>query len=184
LFLLLLVGSIAYAACDAHDRRAAPSMKGGNAMPTNDANQPTPTLAMRLIFEYDGDQVRLVSQQPVDLAVTGFDIARSQRPGYYVDARDGHGHTLARVPARGAYSGSLEVFPEQPGEPISRVDVVKPHGAFTVVVPVPDGADHVSVVHVAQPRPDTPGSASRAIGAVPETLEVRELAKFPLHISR
>ena len=153
-------------------------------MPTNDANQPMSTLAMRLIFEYEGDQVRLVSQQPVDLAVTGFDIARTPHPGYYVDARDGHGRTLARVPARGAFSGSVEVFPERPGESISRVDVAKLRGAFTVVVPVPEGADHVSVVHMAPPRPDAPESASRTLGAAPGAVEVRELAKFPLHTSR
>ena len=46
-------------------------------MATSDASQPMSTLAMRLIFEYEGDQVRLVSQQPVDVAITGFDIART-----------------------------------------------------------------------------------------------------------
>ena len=50
-------------------------------MATSDASQPMSTLAMRLIFEYEGDQVRLVSQQPVDVAITGFDIARTQRAG-------------------------------------------------------------------------------------------------------
>ena len=40
----------------------------------DDTIQPTPTRAMRLIFEYEGDQVRLVSQMPVDLLITGFDL--------------------------------------------------------------------------------------------------------------
>ena len=88
----------------------------------------TPTLAMRLIFEYEGDQVRLVSQQPVDVAITGFDIARAQHPGWYVDTRDATGRALARVPARDAFSGGAEVFPEQHGEPITRVAVAKPRG--------------------------------------------------------
>ena len=150
----------------------------------NDAAQPTPTLAMRLIFEYEGDSVRLVSQTPVDVAITGFDVARTERSGYYVDTRDSGGRTLARVPARGAFSGSAEVFPEQPGELITRVDVPTPRGAFTVVVPAPTGADHVSIVRVAPARPDTALPSGRATTAVEGGPEITELAKFPLHISR
>ena len=41
-----------------------------------------------------------------------------------------------RVQARSAFASSAEVFPEQPGEPIARVDVPR-RGAFTVVVPAP-----------------------------------------------
>lgn len=40
----------------------------------NDTSQPKPTRAMRLIFEYEGDQVRLINQQPVEMGITGFDI--------------------------------------------------------------------------------------------------------------
>jgi hypothetical protein len=150
----------------------------------NEASQPMPTLAMRLIFEYEGQQVRLVSQQPVDIAITGFDIARAQRPGYYIDTRDATGRTLSRVPARDAFSGSTEVFPEQPGEPITRVDVATPRGAFTVVVPVAEGADHVTVVHVTPAAPEAPLPSSPATSAMPGSPEVTELASFPLQISR
>jgi len=152
-------------------------------MSTNDTSQPMATLAMRLIFEYEGDQVRLVSQQPVDLAITGFDIARTQRPGYYVDTRDTVGKTLARVPARGAFSDSVEVFPEQPGEQISRTDVPAPRGAFTVVVPIPEGADHVSIVRVAPAEPTAKLAPSAGISPVPGSPEVTEVAKFSLRIS-
>ena len=44
-------------------------------MPMDEAGPATSTLAIRLIFEYEGDQVRLISQQPVDVAITGFDIS-------------------------------------------------------------------------------------------------------------
>lgn len=158
--------------------------------PMGDNNQPISTLAVRLIFEYEGDQVRLVSQQPVDVAITGFDITRTQRAGYYVDTRDAAGRTLARVPVRHGFSSSAEVFPEQPGEPIRRVDVAKPRGAFTVVVPAPGGADHVSVVRVAPAAPaapaasDTPLSASRAPAVVAGDLQITDLGKFPLQVSR
>jgi hypothetical protein len=147
-------------------------------MATTDANQPTPKAAMRLIFEYEGDTVRLVSQQPVDVAITGFDIASAQHPGWYVDTRDAAGHALARVAAHGAFPSGAEVFPEQHGEPITRSTGAKPRGAFTVVVPVPEGADHVAVVNVAPAQPAATVSASRA----QEKSEI-EIARFPLQIT-
>ena len=149
-------------------------------MAMTDSSQPAPTRAMRLIFEYEGNQVRLVSQQPVEMAITGSDIAKVEQPGYYVDTRDARDRTLARVPARNAFSASVEVFPEKPGEPISRVDVTQPRGAFTVVVPVPEDADYFSIVQIAPGRPDTQAPASRATSSVEGATQITELARFPL----
>src|SRR4029077_16389075 len=73
--------------------------------------EPVPTNAVRLIFEYEGDQVRLVSQHPVNIAISGFDIAQEEQPGYFVDTRDAAGQTLARVRIREAFATSVEVFP-------------------------------------------------------------------------
>src|SRR5680860_777986 len=49
--------------------------------------------AVRFIFEYEDDDVRLVSQQWVDVAVTGFDLAARQAmaPGNYVEMRAADG---------------------------------------------------------------------------------------------
>ena len=84
--------------------------------------------------------------------------------------------------ARGAFHDSVEVFPEQHGEPITRLAVDRPRGAFTVIVPVPQDADHVRVVQVTPPQADATPSAARAtdLGGPQE----RELARFPLQISR
>ena len=117
--------------------------------------EPGPGRPVRLIFEFDGDDVRHVSQQRVDVAVTGFDLAIGP-PGHYVETRDDAGDTLARVPARDAFAGSVEVFPEQPGEPITRVDVERRRGASTVVVPAPEPAQRVAVVRVAPTPPAVP----------------------------
>jgi hypothetical protein len=148
-------------------------------MAENDSNQQ----AVRLIFEYDGDVVRLVSQQPVDMVVTSFDPAqRQQQPGVYVDARDAAGATLASVPVQNPFGGSLEVFPEQPGEPIVRVDVDRPRGAFTVVVPASAAASQVAIVRVApaQPSPQAPAGITEVAGAP----EATDLATFPLDVTR
>ena len=97
-------------------------------MSTSEPTQAAQTYAVRLIHEYEGDRVRLVAQQLVEIAITGFDIARVKHPDYYVDTRDEADWTLARAPAREAFAASAEVFPEQPGEPISRIGVVEPRG--------------------------------------------------------
>ena len=146
----------------------------------NDTSQPAPSHALRLIFEYDGDQVRLVSQLPVEMAITGFDIARTEHFGYYVDTLDAENRTLSRVPARDAFSASMEVFPENPGEEITRIDVAKPHGAFTVIIPAPGDATNVSLIQVIPGKPDALVPAGRATSQVEGDTRVVELARFPL----
>ncbi len=47
-----------------------------------------PRQAVRFIFEYEGDQVRLVAQQAVEMVVIETSAASVGAPGYYLDARD------------------------------------------------------------------------------------------------
>ena len=151
--------------------------------PSNSGNpQGDPVRSVRLIFEYEGDRVRLVTQQPVEMAVTGFDLPQVDHPGYYVESRDVSNRTLARVPARNAFIGSAEVFPENHAEPITRLDVPQPKGAFTVVVPVPDTADHVTVMHLVPGKLAAP--ADRAMGAAPAKHEGIDLVSFPLDLKK
>lgn len=146
----------------------------------NDSSQPVLTHAMRLIFEYAGDQVRLVSQQPVEMVLSGFDPTQTGHPGYFVDARNARGRALARVPTSDAFSTSMEVFPETHDDPISRIDIARPHGAFTVVVPAPEKTDHFSVIHIGQGEPARLPSASRGMKSEEGDTQVTEIARFPL----
>jgi hypothetical protein len=117
---------------------------------TNPQQTPS-TPAIRLIFEYEGDSVRLVFQQPVDTVISGFDtVAGTGSGNYVVETRDDRGQRLDRVPARGAFLESAEVFPENHTEPIIRVDV-EARGAFTVIVPASAETTQVAVVRVAPP---------------------------------
>ncbi|WP_371501179.1 hypothetical protein OG871_30320 [Kitasatospora sp. NBC_00374] len=146
----------------------------------SDPQQPPTTRAVRLIFEYEGDSVRLVSQQPVDTVVTGFDTPPEVRPGHFVEARDSGGKSLVRVPARGAFLESAEVFPEDHAEPITRVDV-EARGAFTVIVPTPAAATQVAVVRVAPPAPGAePALDGGVTGPLPGAAPRVDLGTFPL----
>lgn len=153
-----------------------PSRKTPTKPPS--VGQPKPAPAIRLIFEYDGDQVRLVSQQPVDMAITGADLAQVHAAGTFVDARDASDRTVARVHARGMSEGMVEVFPEKPGDPILHVKVDRPRGAFTVVLPAPKEAAKVAVVRV-KPEATRAAAAGAAPGAEP-ALQTTELASFAL----
>jgi len=158
-------------------------LNGGTRV-MSDVSNSSQHLSIRLIFEYEGEDVRLVTQQPVDVLTTGFDVTRTQREGYFVDTRDVSGRTLARVPARGAFQLGAEVFPEHPGEPITRVEAERPRGAFTVIVPVAADADHVSVVQVRSASSDAALPTTRAASQPSEAAQEREIARFPLQLSR
>jgi hypothetical protein len=133
--------------------------------------------AVRLIFEYDGDDVRLVFQQRVDVAVLGFDLVLTSPVGHYVEVRTSEGRSLTRVPVPGAFSTSAEVFGE-PGTPITRVDLERPAGAFTVIVPASEIAACVSllrvelepVLSIGEPAP-APGSRQHTVELINVALE-------------
>lgn len=147
----------------------------------------TPEPAMRLVFEYEGDQVRLISQTPVSMVVAGNNPA-ANAPGIYVDSRSADDAPLARVRAPAALLQSAEVFPEKPGERIHRVDQPR-RGAFSIVVPAPEAARHVTVVEIAPdapsggvaPPPATAGIARRSVRTSDGAAAVAiDLARFPL----
>lgn len=132
--------------------------------------------AVRLIFEYEGDTVRLVSQQPVDVDISR--IAPLEQPAdHFVETQDDQGAMLARVPVRGAFLQSTEVFPEDHNEEITRVDT-EARGAFTVVVPAQDEAVRVAVMRAGRPRIEV--SADREVSPAPGESEDVELGGFPL----
>lgn len=145
-----------------------------------DVSEPAVHSAVRLIFEYDAEGVRLVLQQPVDVAVTGFDVHPDVRPGHYVEIRDAAGAALNRVPVHSAFTGSSEVFPEDHTEPITRVDTSGQPGAFTVVVPAPEAAAQIAVVRIAQPAPGVPKPGAELRSPAPAEPEITDLASFPI----
>ena len=140
---------------------------------SNEAARYQPRRAIRFIFEYEGEQLRLVTQQTVEMVVPDTVSTSADTPGYYLDARDSGNRTLARVAAPGAFSRSTEVFPERHEEPIARIDVQRQRGAFTVTLPVLDQADHVSLVRVV-------GGAERGAGVEKVQSRVVDVASFPL----
>jgi hypothetical protein len=177
--LLLACGSWRSGYAQGYWKSIIPIERGATMSVPDQAQQAPPVRLVRLIFEYEGDRVRLIVQQPVDTAFASLDAPAGDHPGFFVDSRDASNATLARVAAHDAFAGSAEVFPERPGEPITRVDVGTPRGAFTVVIPAPDTTDHVTVLQI-KPRPQPVDGAS----AVPAAPEVIDLGTFPFDPKR
>jgi hypothetical protein len=132
--------------------------------------------AVRLIFEYEGDTVRLVSQEPVDVDIPRF-TPTEQPADHFVETRNDKGALLARVPVWGAFLQSTEVFPEDHNEEITRVDT-EARGAFTVVIPAQDEAVRVAVMRAGRRRIDV--SRDRGRSPTPGESEDVELGDFPL----
>jgi hypothetical protein len=130
-----------------------------------------PSGAIRLIFEYDADRVRVVQQTPVDIAPSSLPVTKEEGVGVFVDVRDVDNRTLARVPAPHALSSGLEVFPERHDQPITRTDAPRATGAFTVVVPMTAGADHVTIVRVVASSTDDRSAALRTTDLVSFSLK-------------
>ena len=79
-------------------------------------DQPPPVAgAVRLIFEYEGDTVRLVYQEPVDVATPRFHDR--QRADHFVETRNDAG-ACSRGSGSEAASPERQVFPEdhEPGD--------------------------------------------------------------------
>jgi hypothetical protein len=135
--------------------------------------------AVRLIAEYDGDQIRLVSQQEVDVEVDLQEPVPLAPGELAVETRGSEDSLLQRVILPVLAPHSVEVFPEDPSGHIERIDVDRPVGAFTVVVPVTDDARRVAVVRgwEEETRSDEgPPSAGERPAAAGEVLATFDLA--------
>jgi hypothetical protein len=109
--------------------------------------QPGPV--RRLTFEYDGDQIRLVSEQHVRM------IAPPSQPleqaealgGFHVLVRDEQERPVYRFTRTSPIKHDAEVFNEPGAErSVQRVAVDHPKGAFVVLVPEVPGAKTVELV--------------------------------------
>lgn len=126
-----------------------------------------PRRAIRLVFEYEGEDVRLVSQARIEKVLPQTDQSADALVfrGTWSEIRDADGATLDRRVLVDPMPRDAEVFPEQLGEEISREPLERPSGVFTLLVPDLEGADHVAVLS------NSPGQAGvRSAAAEPTEL--------------
>lgn len=104
--------------------------------------------SLRLIFSYEGEELRLESRQPITMAAPPSQRIESgqNRTGFWTEVRDARGSVLHQRAIHNPVRRFVEVFSPDPEQPISYVPVQQPQGAFAVVVPTLPGADHVTVM--------------------------------------
>ena len=135
--------------------------------------------AVRLTFTYEGDEVRLVNQRPLEMIAPPGDELSGREQGFWIEVRDDQDETLHRLVMQDPLRRDVEVFSPDPEQSVSQAPVEQAAGSFVVVVPDLAGADHVALMSSGAPgaaaRGVSPEAASRA-PAGPAT----EFARFSL----
>ncbi len=138
---------------------------------------PAPMKAMRLTFSYEGDEVKLISQKRTEMMVppsdpvTGF----NKQKGFWAELKNDRDKTLYRHVMHNPTRNDAEVFPETPGQSISREPAPKRKGVFVVVVPDTDKGEEVTLSR-SSPDEEGPESGLRALASTPAT----EIMRFKL----
>lgn len=134
-------------------------------------------MAMRLTFSYDGDKVKLVSQQPVEMVVPPSDPVKgfARHKGFWAELKSQQDKTLYRRVMHNPTRNDAEVFSDDPEQSISREPAPRRKGVFVVVVPDTDEGNEVTL---SRSTAETKGPARglRALASKPAT----EIARFKL----
>jgi hypothetical protein len=124
---------------------------------------------VRLIFSYEGDTVRLESSERLETTTPPSDPVEGveSEVGFWLELRDSGDRRLYRRVMQNPISADAEVFSDDPERSIARIEVEKPVGAFTALVPDLPDATQVALVGSAPGEP-----AERAV--------TTEIARFDL----
>ena len=156
-------------------RKAPAKTKARKTLPERTSSEPTK--AMRLTFSYDGDDVKLVSQKRTEMKVPPSDpvTAFKKQKGFWAELKNERDKTLYRHVMHNPTRNDAEVFPETPGQSISREPAPKRKGLFVVVVPDTAKGEEVTLSR-SSPEEQGPASGLRALASKPAT----EIIRFKL----
>jgi len=129
---------------------------------------PESNKAMRLTFSYDGNDVKLLSQQRIEMIVPSSDAVKGYgtHKGFWAELRSGRDKTLYRTVMHNPTKNDAEVFPGTPNEGISREPAPKRKGVFVVVVPDTDEGEQVILCR-SKPATKGPTKGIRALASTP-----------------
>jgi hypothetical protein len=135
---------------------------------------PDPTHTWRLTFAYEGDDVRLVDRQRVEMVPPppDADLPDDETSGVRVVLRDTDDRVVYQRAVHDPIRREYEVFPQDANETPTWVPNDNPTGTFEVLVPDVDGADDVAL-RAAAPAPDAPQEKG--------TRRARDLVRVRLH---
>jgi hypothetical protein len=129
---------------------------------------PESNKAVRLTFSYDGNDVKLLTQQPTEMIVPSTDALKGYgtHKGFWAELRSGRDKTLYRTVMHNPTKNDAEVFPGTPNEGISRMPAPDRKGVFVVVVPDTDEGEEVILCR-SKPATKGPTKGVRALASNP-----------------
>lgn len=104
---------------------------------------------LRLYFEYEGPDVRLVSAEAVEMTPPPSDaLDESERlAGFWYELRDGNDRLLYRRVTHNPIRTSAEILSEDEQRPLARAELLgEVRGEFVLIAPNLDGAATVGLV--------------------------------------
>jgi hypothetical protein len=157
-------------------RKTAKQSKSRKA-PAKSKQTTSPTAspkALRLTFSFDGDNVKLVSQQTVEMVVPTSDPVKgfSKQEGFWAELKTEQNKTLYRRVMHNPTRTDAEVFSGGPDQNISRAPTPKRKGVFVVVVPDTEKGDAVTLSRSSAPTTG-PKRGLRSLATQPATEFVR-----------
>ena len=139
-----------------------------------------PTHAIRMTFEFDGGDVKLVSQQRVEMTLPASDPVQGHegQKGFWYELRNAQNRTLFRRVAHPPMRPDVEVFSPDPNKTLSRQPAPNRKGVFVALVP--DNAEGQDVVLSASPPVPTPAPPAKGAPATLARVSepAREFARF------
>jgi hypothetical protein len=132
--------------------------------------------AVRLTFSYEGDKVKLVSQQSVEMTVPPSDPIKgyAKQKGFWAELKSDQDRTLYRRVMHNPTRNDAEVFSGDPEQSISRAPAPKRKGVFVVVVPATENGREVTLSQSVVPATTGPGGSTKQMAT-----RIRSLAAGP-----
>lgn len=126
--------------------------------------------SVRLMFEYKGAEIKLISQDRVSMVPPPPHplMPRQGERGFWLEVSDGEGRPLYRRVIDNPLRQDLEVITDDPDQPLARIKVPTRSGRFFVVVPYIQAARNIALFG------ESDESDAKATPA-------RELRRFDLH---
>ena len=105
--------------------------------------RPSPTHALRLTFEYRGNDIRLTESRRVEMVTPSVvtPVPTQGQSGYWIQVTDASGRVVYHRPLHSPIAIGAEVFSPDRKQSIARVPLARREGQFTVLVPdLPEAA--------------------------------------------
>ncbi len=143
----------------------------------------SPKVAQRITFQYDGTQIRKISQQRVEkLSPPSHETEGHQNQvGFWYELRDANG----KIQYRRVIHNPMQMDTETPSTTgFSRRPVQSPRGTFQLVVPELEGASTLVLFASPHPEPSAVGSPAQEALRPPiarvATSPAQEIGRFNL----